>query len=87
MVDDSDAAQQAAQQAANRRLNETILDLPKFYGTSKDTITPDNLIECIHASIDALAWTPGMAYDYFRMSLHAYPKLIKINLPCFLISL
>jgi len=47
MADDPDAAQQAAQQAANRRMIETILDLPKFYGTTKDTVTADNLIEHI----------------------------------------
>jgi hypothetical protein len=67
----ADAAQQAAQQAANRRLNETISDLPKFYGTAKDTITADNLIERIDVSVDALAWTPGMAYDFFGMLLHS----------------
>jgi len=44
MADDADAAQQAAQKATNRRMNETISDLPKFYGTSKDTINADNLI-------------------------------------------
>jgi len=46
-------AQQAAQQAANRWLNETILDLPKFYGTTKDTATAENLIDRINASIHA----------------------------------
>jgi hypothetical protein len=69
--DAADAAQQVAQQAANCRLNETILDLPKFYGTAKDTITVDNLSERIDASVDALAWTPGMAYNYFQMSLYS----------------
>jgi hypothetical protein len=33
------AAQQAAQAADNRRLNDTISDLPKFYDTSKDPAT------------------------------------------------
>jgi len=33
------AAQAATQAAANRRLNETISDLPKFYGSSKDTVS------------------------------------------------
>jgi hypothetical protein len=65
MDPDAAAAQLGAQQAANRRLNETILDLPKFYGTAKDTITAENLINCIDASIRLLAWSPGMAFDYF----------------------
>ena len=51
------AAQAATQAAANRRLNETISDLPKFYGTSKDTISAENLIDRIDASIATLAWT------------------------------
>ncbi len=70
---DRDAAD-TAQQAANCQLNETISNLPKFYGNTKDTITADNLIERIDASVDALAWTPSMAYNYFRMSLHSYEE-------------
>jgi hypothetical protein len=65
------AAQAAAQQVANRRLTETILDLPKFYGSSKDTVTAENLIDCIDASVNALAWTLTMANDYFHMALHS----------------
>ena len=65
------AAQAAAQAAANRRLNDTISDLPKFYGTTKDTITAENLIDRIDSSIRALAWTPGMAFEFFRMALHS----------------
>jgi len=65
------AAQQAAQQAANRRLNETILDLPKFYGTAKDTVSAENLIDRIDASIATLAWTQPMAFNYFQMALHS----------------
>jgi len=68
---DTDAAQQAAQQAANCLLNETISNLPKVYGTAKDTVTAENLINHINASVHALAWTPGMAYDYSRMALHS----------------
>ena len=65
------AALAAARQAANRRLNDTISDLPKFYGTSKDTITAENLIDRIDSSINSLAWTQQMAFDFFRMTLHA----------------
>jgi len=53
------------------KLNETISDLPKFYGTAKDTVTAENLIDRIDASVYALVWTPGMAFDYFRMALHS----------------
>ena len=35
----------AAQTAANRRLKDTILNLPGFYGSSKDTITAENLMD------------------------------------------
>ena len=65
------AALAAARQAANRRLNDTISDLPKFYGTSKDTITAENLIDRSDSSINSLAWTQQMAFDFFRMTLHA----------------
>jgi hypothetical protein len=68
---DPDAAQQAAQLAANRRLNKTISNLPKFYGMAKDAITAENLIDHIDASIRLLAWTPEMAFDYFLMALHS----------------
>ncbi len=61
---DPDAAQQAAQQAANCQSNETLLDMPKFYGTTKDTVTEDNHIERIDASVNALAWTQGMAFNF-----------------------
>jgi len=62
MVDSAqDAAQQAAQQAANCWLNETISDLPKFHSFAKETVTTENLIVQIYASVHALAWTPGMA--------------------------
>jgi hypothetical protein len=44
-----------AQQAANRQLNETISDLPKFYSTTKDTVTAENLIDQIDASVHSLA--------------------------------
>jgi len=75
------AAQQAAQLAANRRLNETISDLPKFYGTAKDTVSAENLIDRIDASIATLAWTQPMAFNYFKMALHSnaetWLKLIK----------
>ncbi len=72
-----DAAQQATQQAANHRLNETIQDIPKFYGTAKDTVTAENLIDRIDASVHALAWTPGMAFDYFCMAV--YTQALKIG--------
>ncbi len=65
------AAQAAAQAAANRRLNETISDLPKFYGTAKDTVSAENLVDCIDASIATLTWTQQMAYNYFKMALHS----------------
>ena len=65
------AAQAAAQAAANRRLNDTISDLPKFYGTSKDTISAENLIDRIDSSVLALGWTPAMAFEFFRMALHS----------------
>jgi hypothetical protein len=42
---DPDTAQQVAQQAANRQLNETISDLPKWYSTAKDTVTAKNIID------------------------------------------
>ncbi len=75
------AAQQAAQLAANRWLNETISDLPKFYGTAKDTVSAENLIDRIDASIATLAWTQPMAFNYFKMALHSdaetWLKLIK----------
>jgi len=75
------AAQQAAQLAANCRLNKTILDLPKFYGTAKDTVSRENLIDRIDASIATLAWTQQMAFNYFKMALHSdaetWLKLIK----------
>jgi hypothetical protein len=75
------AAQQAAQQAANCLLNETISDLPKFYGTAKDTVSEGNLIDCIDAAIPMLAWTHTIAFNYFRMALHSnaetWLKLIK----------
>ena len=61
------AAQAAAAAAANRRLNETISDLPKFYGTSKDTITAENLIDRIDSSIGALAWTQNMALSLIHI--------------------
>ncbi len=60
-----------AQQAANCWLNETILDEPKFYCTTKDTFTAENLIDCINSSIHALGWISAMAYDYFHMALHS----------------
>ncbi len=47
---DPNAAQQAAQLTANRRLNETISDLPKFYGMVKDTISAENLIDRFYTS-------------------------------------
>jgi len=82
-----DEAQPAAQQAANRQLNETISDLPKFYCTAKDTVTAENLIDRIDASINALAWTPEMAFDYFRMALHSsvenWIKLVREKEPDF----
>jgi len=31
----------------------------------------ENLIDCINAFIHTLAWTPQMAFDYFRMVLHS----------------
>jgi hypothetical protein len=65
------AAQAAAQAAANRRLNETISDLPKFYGTAKDTVSAKNLADRIDSSIATLAWTQPMAYNYFKMALHS----------------
>ena len=65
------AAQAAAQAAANRRLNETISDLPKFYGTAKDTVSAENLADRIDSSIATLAWTQPMAYNYFKMALHS----------------
>ena len=75
------AGQQAAQQAVNRRLNETISDLPKFYGMAKDTVSAENLIDRIDAAIATLAWTQVMAFNYFRMALHSdaktWLKLIK----------
>jgi len=46
-------------------LNETISDLPKFYGTAKDTVTAENLINRIDA------WTQEMAFHYFTMALHS----------------
>ncbi len=55
--DAAQAAQQAAQQATNNQLNETILDLPKFYGMAKDTVTAENLIDRIdinsHVGMDS----------------------------------
>jgi hypothetical protein len=52
-------------------LNETISDLQKFYGTAKDTVSAENLIDHIDASIATLAWTQQMAFNYFRMALHS----------------
>ncbi len=78
---DPDAAQQVAQLAAYCRLNATISDLPKIYGTAKDIVSAENLIDRINASISTLAWTPEMANNYFRMALHSnsetWLKLIK----------
>jgi len=65
---DPEAVQHASQLAANRRLKETISDLPKFYGTAKDTVSAENLIDRIDALIQKLACTPEMA---FRMALHS----------------
>jgi len=61
----------AAQAAANRRLTETISDLPKFYGSSKDTISAETLISRIDSSIISLGWTPQQAYNFFKIALHA----------------
>jgi len=33
-----------------------ILDQPKLYGTAKDTVTLENLIDLINSSIHALGW-------------------------------
>jgi len=81
------AAQQAAQLAANCWLNETISDLPKFYGTAKDTVSAENVIDRIDASIATLAWTQPMAFNYFKMALHSdsetWLKLIKDTEDCF----
>ena len=48
------AAQAAAQAAANRRLNETISDLPKFYGTTKDTVSAET--SQIASMLPSLRW-------------------------------
>jgi hypothetical protein len=64
-------AQAAAQAAANRWLNDTISDLPKFYGTAKDTVSAENLVDRSDASIATLAWTQAMAYNYFKMALYS----------------
>jgi hypothetical protein len=45
------AAQAAAQAATNRRLKDTILDLPEFNGSSKDTITTDNLMNVAKGNV------------------------------------
>jgi len=50
------------------------MEKERCYVRKKMERTDDNLIERIDASVDALAWTPGMAYDYFWMfwmSLHS----------------
>ena len=67
-------ANKAAQAADNQRLNDTISDLPKFYGTSKDTITAKNLINCIDSSVLALGWTQNLAFEFFRMALNSEAK-------------
>jgi hypothetical protein len=55
-------------------LNETISDLPKLYSKTKDTVTAENLIDLINASVYALGWTLAMVFNYFRMALHSNTK-------------
>jgi hypothetical protein len=48
-----------------------VKQLPILYGTVKDTVTADNLIDHIYASVYTFGWTAGLAYDYFQMALHS----------------
>jgi hypothetical protein len=47
------------------------LGFAKYYRTAKDTIAAENLIDCINASNNALAWRTAMPFNYFRMALHS----------------
>ncbi len=53
----TNTAQQAAQQTANRRLHETILDLPKFDSTAKDIAVLPKAIMQLVASKDPATFT------------------------------
>jgi hypothetical protein len=59
----------AAEAPNQRRLNDSIADLPLFYGSGKDNITADGLITRVDAAIVALGWTDPIAYNYFTISL------------------
>ena len=53
-------AKATAQATANRRRNDTISDMPEFYGSSKDTITAENLIMDV-AKVDTVQQNLKMA--------------------------
>lgn len=61
----------AAEAPNVRRMNDHISDMPVFYGTAKDTITADHLINRMDASQAAVGWNDQQAYNYFIYALHS----------------
>jgi hypothetical protein len=54
---------------ADRRHKDHVSDIPVFYGSTKDSINADFLVNAINAAQELLLWSPAEAYLYFKRSL------------------
>lgn len=59
------------EQPNQRRWNDTISELPAFYGNDKDTLSAESLVLRVEAAATALAWDDAATYNNFSLCLRA----------------
>ncbi len=60
-----------AEQPNQRRWNDTISELPAFYGNDKDTLSAESLVHRVEAAATALGWDDEATFNNFSLCLRA----------------
>ncbi len=59
------------EQPNQRRWNDTISELPAFYGNDKDTLSAESLVHRVEAAATALGWDDEATFNNFSLCLRA----------------
>jgi hypothetical protein len=72
----------AAENPNVRRYNDQVSDLPHYFGSAKDTMSAQTLIDRVETAKGALGWSEVQAYQFFKNTLQEnaqdWVKMIKL---------
>jgi hypothetical protein len=60
-----------AEQPNQRRWNDSVSELPAFYGNEKDTISAESIVHRVEAAANALTWDDEATYNNFSLAMRA----------------